>query len=449
MANLAPPPAQSAEAERGVCSALLQGADDPLAIQGLAPNDFFDELYGRLFARCKSMLEDGEPLVITAIADSMKLDDVERVRLYSLPDPLLHIRKPAEELPSYIRIVKRAARERALKKICDRVAGANGDVSGLVLDLKAKAEGFLEALHGEPKGGLVVNEIQDFMASDFPDAEPIVRLQGSDTPVFTLSSINQIFAWRGTGKTMLALGLGVGMAQGTELLRWRPTRRIKVLYVEGESRNSQLQQRLRALAKGRIDPGYFRLLTYASQINGIPALSTSEGRAAIEAETQDAEVLFLDSVSTLGRFPTNEEESWIDFLSWLNHLRQRGFCVIFLHHAGKSGMQRGHSRSEDMLDVSIKLTREGEEECDWLKCKFEYDKFRDNPKGIRSLIIEYKEGEWYCQALEVEKLAALKQYIVEHPKASNRTIARELPELGSHMSVQRLRLKLDEQADES
>jgi putative DNA primase/helicase len=136
-------------------------------------------------------------------------------------------------------------------------------------------------------------------------------------------------------------------------------------------------------------------------------------------------------------------------LQWLNRLRQGGLCVIFLHHAGKSGMQRGHSRSEDLLDVSIKLTRDPGEECDWLKCTLTYDKFRDNPKGVRSLIVEYREGQWLHQALDVEKLQALAQYLTEHPSASVRTISRDLPELGGRSSVQRLKKKLEKRPAES
>jgi len=38
-------------------------------------------------------------------------------------------------------------------------------------------------------------------------------------------------------------------------------------------------------------------------------------------------------------------------------LNQRGVWVIFLHHAGKSGVQRGSSEKEDMLDFAMRLRR--------------------------------------------------------------------------------------------
>jgi len=34
---------------------------------------------------------------------------------------------------------------------------------------------------------------------------------------------------------------------------------------------------------------------------------------------------------------------------WLLVLRRRGISVMVIHHAGKSGLQRGTSRREDVL----------------------------------------------------------------------------------------------------
>jgi putative DNA primase/helicase len=43
--------------------------------------------------------------------------------------------------------------------------------------------------------------------------------------------------------------------------------------------------------------------------------------------------------------------------SWLLGLRRRGISVLFVHHAGKGGQQRGTSRREDVLDTSMALRR--------------------------------------------------------------------------------------------
>ena len=42
---------------------------------------------------------------------------------------------------------------------------------------------------------------------------------------------------------------------------------------------------------------------------------------------------------------------------WILYLRAKGKSVIFVHHAGKNGKQRGSSRREDVLDTVIFLKK--------------------------------------------------------------------------------------------
>jgi hypothetical protein len=428
---------------RALDAALL----DPLAwkkVRSLALDDFFDPTHRAIFVGMQTLDARGQDISLPNL-----LDVVNREALlgFTSAQSELYPRTRPQDADTYVEKITRETAIRVSLHEVSRLYESAANGSGITETDLIRLGEFGRRIQSTRR--LVVHELDEFLATDFPDAEALVQLEGSDVTVFSTASINQIFAWRGTGKTFVGLSLGVSMAQGTPFLRWHPARKSKVLYVEGECRNSQTQRRLRALANGQTDPRYFRLITFFSQADGIASLSTAQGRQALEAEVGDAEVLFLDSISTLGNFPTNDEECWIEFLQWLNHLRQRGLCVIFLHHAGKSGMQRGHSRSEDLLDVSIKLTREPDEECDWLKCTLAYDKFRDNPKGIRSLVIEYRDGQWFYETLEVEKLQALAQYLTEQPNASVRTIARDLPALGGRSSVQRFKKKLEERAGEN
>jgi len=411
--------------------------------QHLAPDDFFDPAHRAVFVGMQTLATRNQDINLPNLMDVMDRDvflrfDHAQGDLYPRTNPKdidTYIEKTAHET-----IVRISLRE--LNRVHE--SACNGGINEADLIRIGEIGRKIQRTRR-----LIVHDLQDFLTESFLAAEPLVRLTATDIPVFTSSSINQIFAWRGTGKTMVSMALAGAMARGAEFLRWHATRKTKVLYVEGESRNSQLQQRARALI-GPTDPGYFRILTFASQVGGIQPLSTPEGRQAIEAEMGATEVLFLDSISTLGWFATNDEENWLEFLRWLNHLRQLGLCIIFLHHAGKSGMSRGHSRSEDMLDISIKLTRdEADKDVDWLKVTMEYDKFRDNPKGIRTTIVEYKDGQWQDTPVEKERLQALEEYLCLHPKASSRTIARELPELGSHITVQKLMRKLEEMKGEA
>jgi hypothetical protein len=426
-----------------VLDAVLQDPSLWSKVQSLALDDFFDEAHRAVFMGMQSLAGRNQEINLPNLMDVV---DREAFLRFDHAQSELYPRTNPRDIDTYISKTVRETAVRISVRELSRIydAACNGGVTEADLINIGEMGRKIQRTRR-----LIVYDLQDFLLESFPAAEPLICLTEVDTPVFTSSSINQIFAWRGTGKTMVSMGLAGAMAKGSSFLRWRAARKTKVLYVEGESRNSQLQERARNII-GQTEPGYFRILTFFSQVGGIQPLSTPEGRQAIEAEIGDAEVLFLDSISTLGWFATNDEENWLEFLRWLNHLRQLGLCIIFLHHAGKSGMSRGHSRSEDMLDISIKLTRnEDDKDVDWLKFTMEYDKFRDNPKGIRSTIVEYKEGQWLDTLVEKDKLQTLEEYLCLNPKASLRKIARDLPELGSHMTVQKLIKKLDEMKAEA
>ena len=62
---------------------------------------------------------------------------------------------------------------------------------------------------------------------------------------------------------------------------------------------------------------------------------------------------------------------------WALRLRQRGISVMFVHHAGKGGAQRGTSRREDLLDVVINLRHPADyNPAEGLRCEVHYEKCR-------------------------------------------------------------------------
>jgi hypothetical protein len=98
----------------------------------------------------------------------------------------------------------------------------------------------------------------------------------------------------------------------------------------------------------------------AIDFNGgqMPDLSTRVGQAAIEELCNDAELIIVDNLSCLARSGReNEAESWIIVADWALKMGALRKCVIFIHHAGKKGDQRGTSKREDLLDVVIELKR--------------------------------------------------------------------------------------------
>ncbi len=86
----------------------------------------------------------------------------------------------------------------------------------------------------------------------------------------------------------------------------------------------------------------------------------------------------VDSLSTLCRSGVeNESESWLPVQEWALRLRRNGVSVLFVHHAGKSGKQRGTSRREDVLDTVICLKRPRDyTSSDGARFEVEYEKAR-------------------------------------------------------------------------
>lgn len=221
-----------------------------------------------------------------------------------------------------------------------------------------------------------------FMTEKITPRRVLLRTITKKEPVFFQQSINQIFAWRGTGKTNLGLGFTRAFATAGSFLNFEVPQRSRVLYIEGEMPESQLQERWKAIV-GKTD-GWAWLVTIDKQPDHmIPSLASAIGRAKVEATLAELEsggnkvdVLMLDSISTLFNLKANDEEEWIAVQAWLISLRSRGYTIFFYHHSGKGGLSRSHSKSEDMLDVSIKLEAPDNREEGILHAILSFDKAR-------------------------------------------------------------------------
>jgi hypothetical protein len=73
---------------------------------------------------------------------------------------------------------------------------------------------------------------------------------------------------------------------------------------------------------------------------------------------KNIKLLFLDNISALTPgIEENDSSAWDMIALWTNKIKQTGCAVVFVHHAGKSGQQRGTSAREDALDTVIMLKR--------------------------------------------------------------------------------------------
>jgi hypothetical protein len=235
--------------------------------------------------------------------------------------------------------------------------------------MRATAERRLDDLayelmdHGGPVKQYRAVDLSELLAHQFPYREHVL------SPVLTLGSLNMVYGWRGLGKTHMSLGIAYAAASGSSFLGWHATRPFKTLLIDGEMPGESLQDRLATIAASADSepgPGFFRVMTIDLCGGWMPDLATREGQAAVGEECDQAEIIIVDNLSCLcrGKARENDAESWLQVAEWAMSLRSRGKCVVFVHHAGKDGNQRGTSKREDILDVVIGLKRPADYRAD-------------------------------------------------------------------------------------
>jgi putative DNA primase/helicase len=170
-----------------------------------------------------------------------------------------------------------------------------------------------------------------------------------------------LYGTRGTGKTMVALGLAYALATGINFLKWKSDKARKVLLVDGEMPAAALQERFSWHALGtNADPGDNLKILCGDliEIGGVGNVGDPKVQAELEQHLAGIDVLILDNLSTLTAvIRDNDAESWGPIQDYLLKLRRRNISVLIVHHAGKGGQQRGTSRREDVLDTVISLRR--------------------------------------------------------------------------------------------
>jgi hypothetical protein len=111
-------------------------------------------------------------------------------------------------------------------------------------------------------------------------------------PILPERSLAMLYAPRGVGKTLLALSIGLAVASGSQLLRWRAYRQRRVLYVDGEMPLVSLQERLRSLSAGLggvIPNDGFRILAADNTDNGL-SIGSEEGQQSARKKASEGSI---------------------------------------------------------------------------------------------------------------------------------------------------------------
>ena len=228
---------------------------------------------------------------------------------------------------------------------------AGGTAEGLWELLNTTAAAAMSTVNAPAVNRLQPLDIHELLALDIPPRGMILA------PIIPEKGLAMLYAERGVGKTQLACGISCAVATG----KWEATRALKVLHIDGEMAGSELRERFaRQMAGSAVnpEPGMLKILPADLIDGGIGNLASPQVQAELDPWLEGSDLLILDNLSSLTAvIRDNDAESWNPIQEWLLRLRRRGTSVLFVHHAGKGGAQRGTSRREDVLDTSICLRR--------------------------------------------------------------------------------------------
>jgi hypothetical protein len=249
-----------------------------------------------------------------------------------------------------------------------------------------------------PSGPIVGRHVTEFLKTKYKEREVILKCPLNGEPMLRHPSLVQIHAWRGVGKTSVALHLADALANKREFFRWTPLRKMNVAYVEGEQPSADLQEHIREFCDKQSTNLF--VISLEDQVSGrLPRIVDPEGQLVFEEylKHNKIEVAIFDSLSTLANIPMNEEEQQILLGDWFIRLRTiLGITVLYLQHDGKGLAQRGHSKHEDWIDLSIQLVASDEQRgTAGLDCTFLFDKARRPiPNGRDFRITMTKKDGW-------------------------------------------------------
>lgn len=186
-------------------------------------------------------------------------------------------------------------------------------------------------------------------------------------------------------------------------------------------------------------------MTSDLQPDGImPDLATREGQDAVEAALGNAKVIIMDNISCLVRTTgkENEAESWAPMTAWALRQRAHGIAVVFIHHSGKNGSQRGTSKREDILDTVIALRRPSDyKESEGAHFEIHFEKARalfgktvhavearlgTNANGKQAWTVKDASHALHDRIIELSDLGLKQHEIAQELRCDKSTVCRHL-----------------------
>ena len=249
----------------------------------------------------------------------------------------------------------------------------------------------------------------ELLKMDLPPRKHII------SPWLPEQGLAMIHARRGVGKTYVALSIALAVASGKSFLRWNVEAPRGVLYIDGEMPAVTMRDRIIRLGTKNdwIPKADFKIINPDLQSNplSLPNLALKEGQESVnKLLTEDIKLIIVDNISCLVRgTQENEASSWESTQQWALQQRALGRSILFIHHSGKTGLQRGTSKREDVLDTVIALepsTNKNNDEGASFKIVFEKARSFFG-RQAKSFEVKLSDGIWEEKQTTYDKVVQL------------------------------------------
>ena len=212
----------------------------------------------------------------------------------------------------------------------------------------------------------------------------------------TTTSRTIIDADTGIGKTLLLIALTMNCSVGKPFLHWKPTRPIRVLYIDGEMPARSIKQRLIDEARriGITKSEGFHLLSHEDVPDGLWApLNSPGGQALVERHIGiigNLDLIVLDNIMSLISGDQKDEEGWRNTLPWVRSLTRRHIAQIWVHHTGHDATRAyGTKTREWQMDNVIHLDKAERADTD-VSFLLKFTKARERTPETRNDFVDAK-----------------------------------------------------------
>lgn len=202
-----------------------------------------------------------------------------------------------------------------------------------------------------------------------PQGQPLLELPDSkNEPELLLEDLLRlgdqvtIFAWRGVGKSLFALLLALCFANGHKALNGHvcPSRKYRVLLIDGEMPPDKLKERARSITKGLgLPEDAANNLTVRSAVAGKKnlVLDTEEGWLDLLPDLEQADIIIVDSLfKVIPTAMSSEYTATTKLNNFYDWCRRHGKTGIVVDHQGKSGHASFGSMGKDIgVDAALQL----------------------------------------------------------------------------------------------